>query len=172
MRLTRTHLNQVFPTLRDNLTTDLYQRTLKLGLVPFTNNWEYAEDMARAIMSHVRDEPYTALPSRIIAHRAIIDTFTAMANDVTAPSYIRAICTALERSPKPRSFRRYLVQQAKKKMLDFPASLEVPDDGLHSRVIRIRMPDLVYRELEARCKAKGLNLSDYMRQLIYTAKDM
>lgn len=168
MRLTRDHLRATYPIMAALDSAAVFLRLLSAELGAWTDNRTYADDIARVIMSHVDNEPFSTLPRKLIPYRATIDVFVTVMDETRAPMYLRAISYALQMRRTPYSFRHSLCARANHFRLPVPRELfhRFGKDSF-STWAKARVPDSVFTEIRARAQATGGTVSEYVREAIY-----
>ena len=171
MRLTRDHIRATYPIMAplDNTTSGaIFLRLLSAELGAWTDNIRYAEDMARVIMSHVDNDPFSTLPRRLIPYRATLDVFVTVMDENRAPMYLRAISYALQMRRTPFAFRHSLCARSNHFRLPVPKELfhRFGKDSF-STWAKARVPDSVFTEIRARAQANNSTVSEYVREAIY-----
>lgn len=173
MILTREHIALTFPTLGAlalNTSDQVFGHLLASEIAGFTDNIEYAADIAVVIMSHVADAPYSELPRKLQSYRASIDLFLLVAPEERVTQYLRSIARATCLKRNARRFHQSLLASTRKFNLTIPDAMLAAFDAPATIDVHLRLPLPVHHSLKAQAKAAGISISELIREKLY-AKD-
>ena len=176
MPVTYDDIRATFPIL-SRCTEQQITSLLCAELYNYGEQFGLAERVARAIISHIDDEPYSSLTNRGDQNRrATIDAFLQFATPRTAPGYLRAIGAASDYDKSPGWFRRKLATLAKHRSLLIPDTFlayEIPTEAQSKSksaagtMISMRLPRAVIDRLNSEATARGMSRSALVKDLIY-----
>lgn len=173
MRLTRDHIALTFPAmavLPADTDTAMFTKVLAWQFAGWTLNAEYAADIAKVIMHHVTDAPYTALPRKLQSYRASIDLFFFVAEEPRITLYLRSIAHATNLKRSPARFHQSLLASARMRNLTIPKEMLAAIKAGPTKVVRVRFPLAYIQQLLAKAKATGTDLSTIIRERVYNAE--
>ena len=174
MRLTRDHIIDTFPVLamlHPLASREIFEAQLARAFAGHSDNLPYGSDLAKVVMSHVYDDPYSALPAKLQSYRASVDLFIECAAEKFIRTYIRIIARTMQRQRRPRVFRNSLISQAHSANLPISSALLGDQPDKYSRVIQVRLTEPFYSTVKARARALGVTPSGFIRELLYSTFD-
>jgi len=172
VQLTRQHIAAAFPVLQlaTNAPAQQFEHLLAAEFSAWTDNIEYAADLATVVMSHVTNGLYSALPHKLQTYRASLDIFLEVAPEDRSHLYIRAVAKASALRRSAMRFHQSLLATAREYDLPVPDSMTVAFSAPASVSCRTRLPTPVYLRLQAQARATNTSISEIIRERVL-AKD-